>query len=59
MELGNAAAQENRARQDAVDAVAWKVLEAKLHKVRGDKGQLEAGKNFQAHLAELFGESEC
>ena len=45
-------------RQDAIDAVAWKVLEAKLHKARRDKGRLDAGKEFQIRLAELLGESE-
>ena len=58
MELADAAARENCARQDAIDAVTWKVLEAKLHKAQGDKGCLEAGKDFQVCLAELLGESE-
>jgi len=58
IELANAAARANQARQDAVDAAAWKVLEAKLRKAEGDKGQTHFEKDFGTRLAELLGESE-
>jgi len=57
-ELANAAARASRERQDAVDAAAWKVLEAKLRKAEGNKGQSHIGKDFGTRLAELLGESE-
>ena len=57
-ELTNAAARANQSRQDAVDAAAWKILEAKLRKGEGDKGQTRIGKDFGTRLAELLGEGE-
>lgn len=57
-ELAEAATRASQARRDAVDAAAWKVLEAKLRKDEGDKGQSRIGKDFGARLAELLGESE-
>jgi hypothetical protein len=57
-ELASAAARANQERRDAVDAAAWKVLEAKLRKAESDKGQTRIGKDFGTRLAELFGESE-
>jgi len=57
-ELALAAERASQARRDAVDAAAWKVLEAKLRKSEGDKGQARIGKDFGTRLAELLGESE-
>jgi len=57
-ELAEAVARASRARQDAVDAAAWKVLEAKLKKAENDKGPTRIGKDFGTCLAELLGESE-
>jgi len=57
-ELAEATARASQARRDAVDAAAWKVLEAKLRKDEGDKGQSRIGKDFGAQLTELLGESE-
>ena len=57
-ELANAAVRANQSRQDAVDAAAWKILEAKLRKAESDKGQTHIGKDFGTHLAELLGEGE-
>jgi len=57
-ELAEAAARATRTRQDAADAVAWKVLEAKLRKSQDDKGVSRYGQGFRARLADLFAEDE-
>ena len=48
----------SRARQDVVDAAAWKVLEAKLKKGASDSGPTQIGKDFGTRLAKLLGENE-
>lgn len=58
-ELVEAAAGANRAREEAVVTAAWKVLEAKLKKVRNNsKTPSRLGSDLQVRLAELLGDDE-
>jgi hypothetical protein len=54
--LAAAAAEEDAARRDAVEAAGWKVLEEKLRRVQPRKTDTQKQKEFQARLAALLGE---
>jgi len=57
-EVANAVERANRTRREAVDAAAWKILEAKLRRACGDKVTPHPGSDFQTRLAELLGDGE-
>jgi len=57
-ELADAAERANLTRREAVDAAAWKILEAKLRRAWNDKVPNREGKDFQARLVELLGDSD-
>jgi uncharacterized membrane protein len=53
-----AAAQADEERRDAVETMAWKVLESKLRRLQPAKQPLETTRNFESQLAALFRERE-
>jgi len=53
-----AAAQANEERRDAVETMAWKVLESKLRRLHPTNKPLETTRNFESQLAALFREKE-